>query len=116
MTTINDTLRGEQGDDQLYGRDGSDTLDGGAGNDLLDGGTGNDIYLFGHGDSEDTIWSQDATAGKRDTLKVGAGITPNDVDLIRNVDDLILTLRDSGERSDAFAAANDAVLGIRRVG
>ncbi|MFH1870442.1 MAG: calcium-binding protein [Pseudomonadota bacterium] len=94
----NDTLRGEQGDDRLYGQDGSDTLEGGAGNDLLDGGTGNDIYLFGRGDGEDTIWSQDATAGKRDTLKVGAGITANDVDLIRNVDDLILTLRDSGER------------------
>lgn len=42
MTTINDTLRGEQGDDQLYGRDGSDTLEGGAGNDFLDGWAGDD--------------------------------------------------------------------------
>ncbi|MCK9395813.1 MAG: hypothetical protein M0Q44_09510, partial [Methylobacter sp.] len=94
----NDSLLGGEGNDALYGQDGNDTLDGGLGNDLLDGGAGNDTYLFGRTSGQDTILSQDNTANKRDVLKFDAGVLPTDIDLIRNIDDLILTIRDTGNR------------------
>jgi Ca2+-binding RTX toxin-like protein/GH24 family phage-related lysozyme (muramidase) len=94
----NDSLLGDAGNDALYGQAGNDTLDGGVGNDLLDGGTGNDIYLFGRGSGQDTILSQDGTANKRDVLKLTVGVLPADIELIRNIDDLILTIRDTGDR------------------
>ncbi|MFI3156852.1 MAG: calcium-binding protein [Methylococcaceae bacterium] len=94
----NDSLLGEEGNDTLYGQDGNDTLDGGAGNDLLDGGPGNDTYLFGRTSGQDTILSQAGTVNNRDVLKLAADVLPTDIDLIRNIDDLILTLRDTGDR------------------
>ena len=94
----NDQLLGEEGSDTLYGQDGNDMLDGGAGNDLLYGGTGNDTFIFGRSSGHDTIWDHDDTIGKRDILKLGAGITADDIDLIRNIDDLVITIRDTGDR------------------
>ncbi|MDI1278940.1 calcium-binding protein, partial [Methylobacter sp.] len=94
----NDSLLGEAGNDALYGQVGNDTLDGGAGNDLLDGGVGNDTYLFGRGSGQDTILSQDDTVNKRDVLKLVTEVLPTDIDLIRNIDDLILTIHDTGDR------------------
>ncbi|WP_145840404.1 calcium-binding protein [Denitratisoma sp. DHT3] len=94
----NDHLLGNDGDDRLYGQDGNDTLEGGAGNDLLDGGAGNDTYRFGRGGGQDTIWSQDVTANKHDVLKLGDGIVAGNLTLERNADDLILTIKDSGDR------------------
>ncbi len=106
----NDNLQGEAGGDSLYGQDGNDTLDGGVGNDLLDGGAGNDTYLFGRISGQDTILSQDSTANKRDVLKLAAGVLPTDIDLIRNIDDLILTIRDTGDRvTVAGYFVNDSV-------
>ncbi|MDD2893857.1 MAG: calcium-binding protein, partial [Halothiobacillaceae bacterium] len=94
----NDNLLGSEGNDALYGQDGNDTLDGGVGNDTLDGGAGNDVYLFGRGSGRDTILSQDAATGKTDTLKFGNGIAPVDIVVERIVDDLILTILDTGDR------------------
>jgi len=94
----NDSLLGEAGNDALYGQAGNDTLDGGAGNDLLDGGVGNDTYWFGRGSGQDTLVSQDSTVNKRDVLKLATEVLPADIDLIRNIDDLILTIRDTGDR------------------
>ncbi|MBW7900131.1 MAG: hypothetical protein H3C26_01520 [Rhodocyclaceae bacterium] len=94
----NDVIQGETGDDLLFGEMGDDILNGGAGNDHLDGGKGDDKYLFGRGDGHDTIWSQDETAGKRDVLKLGEGIVQDDLTLTRNVDDLILAVRNSNDR------------------
>jgi Ca2+-binding RTX toxin-like protein len=88
----NDSLLGGEGDDILYGEEGDDTLNGGSGDDLLDGGAGNDIYLFDRGTGRDAISSQDSTINKRDVVKLGVGISPDDISVARNVDDLILTI------------------------
>lgn len=94
-----DGLFGEAGDDSLTGQDGDDTLlggldndllDGGAGRDLLDGGLGNDTYVFALGSGKDTISSFDATAGRVDVVRLGVGIT---------ADNLVATNSDWIERS-----------------
>ncbi|MHA7685913.1 calcium-binding protein [Cupriavidus sp. PET2-C1] len=117
--TQNDTLNGEagadvllggDGDDRLSGGDGNDTLDGGAGNDTLDGGTGNDVYLFGRGSGKDTVSSADTTAGKVDTLLLGAEITPSDLSLNRVGNDLIVSLRTT---SDQIKITNHFVSGYQ---
>ncbi len=45
----NDVENGGGGTDYLYGDDGNDVLDGGAGNDVIDGGSGADILHGGSG-------------------------------------------------------------------
>ncbi len=45
-----DILDGKAGDDKLYGGEGDDELYGGSGNDFLDGGTGNDYINASSGD------------------------------------------------------------------
>ncbi|MDO8311647.1 MAG: calcium-binding protein, partial [Sideroxyarcus sp.] len=115
----NDVLEGGAGDDVLLGGIGRDVLDGGAGNDVLHGNADRDLsnkayeadgdgdsYRFGRGDGHDTIidtsWWRDAI----DRIELKAGITTDDVRLqrVRTVkswwqveDDLVLTLRDTGE-------------------
>jgi Ca2+-binding RTX toxin-like protein len=71
----NDTLLGGGGIDYLYGDAGADSLDGGAGDDRLEGGAGNDTYLLNAGSGVDTITESGGAAGGRDTVKVGAGVT-----------------------------------------
>ncbi len=91
----NDVLIGGSGNDILTGSDGDDLLDGGPGNDSLSGGAGNDTYLFNRGDGRDTIiepgW------GTMDTLRLGAGIAPSDVNLRRVGYDLYLGINDSSD-------------------
>jgi len=107
-----DQLNGEDGDDSLLGGsqndtlsggNGNDTLDGGAGDDALDGGAGNDTYVFGIGSGKDTISSYDTTAGKVDTIQLGAGITTSGVTLTRESDVLVLALNSS---SDTLRVSN----------
>lgn len=88
----NGVIYGEGGNDTLAGGDGDDILNGGAGNDILSGGAGNDTYLFGRGSGQDTIDSDDTTAGKIDTVLFANGITPDQVRVSRSGDDLILAL------------------------
>jgi Ca2+-binding RTX toxin-like protein len=76
-----DTLEGGLGDDVLNGGDGNDVLDGGAGADTLQGGTGNDVYWFAAGDGQDMIIE---TGGNADVLRFKAGITPQQIALVRN--------------------------------
>ncbi len=84
----NDTLIGDasylpnslHGNDELYGGDGDDKLLGGGGNDLLVGGTGNNTYLFSKDSGHDRI---ELTAGARDAIQFGTGITRADVTFIR---------------------------------
>ena len=99
-TTGNDVVNGAAGADTLYGRagddalsggadndalsgdGGNDTLDGGAGNDQLNGGVGNNTYLFGRGDGQDVVRvTNDATAGKLNTLQMKTGVATTDVSL-----------------------------------
>ena len=88
---------GNTGANALRGGAGSDSLDGGAGNDLLDGGSGDDEYAFGRGSGNDTIASLDPTAGKSDTLRLGAGLSVNDVLVTRVANDLLVAIRGSGD-------------------
>ncbi|SEA83603.1 Ca2+-binding protein, RTX toxin-related [Desulfuromusa kysingii] len=97
----NDSLSGGAGDDILYGAGGDDTLAGNTGNDILMGGGDSDSYLFSRSDGTDTVidtagyqlseyqhdrfghgeWItvEKALNGGNDTLRFGAGITPDDV-------------------------------------
>ena len=112
-----DLLYGGSGGDQLFGEDGDDTLSGGAGNDLLAGGTensqytgrgstnaanGNDVYLFDRGDGSDTIYDQDRTANT-DVIRLGAGISSDQVVLVHSGRDLLLTFTDA---PDTLRVAN----------
>ncbi len=101
----NDLILGRGGNDTLIGGAGNDTLDGGAGNDELRGGIGSDTYRFGRGDGHDTIIEDSWHATDVDRIELKVGITPDDVHLARvrdpniwwNVDDLVLTIVDTGE-------------------
>jgi Ca2+-binding RTX toxin-like protein len=115
----NDTVDGDEGDDGLYGEAGNDLLQGGAGRDYLDGGDGNDIldgganddqliggegedtYRFGRGYGKDTINNYDtAVAGVNpvDTVELGAGIAPADVEVRRSVwNELVLSIKGTSD-------------------
>ncbi len=88
----NDTLDGGAGDDILEGWGGNDTLIGGQGYDQLNGGAGNDLYLFSRGDGPDIIYNNDAGAGRSDVLRF-TDIAAEEMDLYRNGNDLVLTLK-----------------------
>ncbi len=97
----NDVLFGETGNDVLLGGDGSDKLYGGAGNDLLDGGAqvdamdggkASDTYMFGRGDGQDAITDRDATQGNKDCIVFKTGVRPEDVQISRNYNTLVLTI------------------------
>ena len=92
-----DYLEGGAGTDTLRGGSGDDTLTGGAGQDSLFGGAGMDVYLFGRGDGQDTIQNQDEGNESADTLRFDASASPADVELRRNDDDLILTIRGTAD-------------------
>ncbi|MCA3590034.1 MAG: tandem-95 repeat protein, partial [Methylocystis sp.] len=91
------------GNDTIYGFDKSDTLDGGAGNDRLEGGVYSDTYIFKAGYGHDVIFDSAAkrageflAAGSFDTL-IMDGIAFEDVTISRFKDNLIFTLKSSGE-------------------
>ena len=95
-TNFNDTMYGYEGDDILIGGNGNDILDGGAGNDLLQGDRGNDTYKFGIGDGQDTIsdgYYGSSTDSSLDAVELGAGITPSDLELIKENYDLRINIK-----------------------
>ncbi|WP_210397906.1 calcium-binding protein [Motiliproteus sediminis] len=87
-----DVLLGGAGDDSLYGQNGADIIDGGAGNDYLRGDGGNDIYHFGRGAGQDRIYDNDWAAGNTDRIVLDADVAPADVSLLRDNNDLILSI------------------------
>ena len=105
----NDTLWGEEDNDVLYGNDVDDTLFGQAGDDIMEGGkgndtlyggeTGNDTYVFNKGDGKDIF--QDIShfgyddASQNDVIKLGSGITADDLLLKRSGTDLIISFRNN---------------------
>src|SRR5450830_1649362 len=95
----NDSLQGNEHNDVLYGEAGNDTLDGGSGNDNLQGGLGADVYLFGKGAGQDSISNHDSdVAGSNpDTILLGAGITAAGLVLTRSGEDLVLTIKETGD-------------------
>lgn len=98
----NDTLRGSDGDDHLYGGDGDDVLSDGLGNSYFAGGEGNDVYVYqlGNGHLEianyESLDNQNGVA-RNDTLKLEGGINFGDVTFAREVDDLRISIRQTGE-------------------
>ena len=92
---------GTSGDDTLDGDEGnsSDILYGITGNDTLRGGYGNDIYVFNRGDGQDTIYdygSMGAEPGEpghyEDIIAFGEGININDISVVVDDIDLIITV------------------------
>lgn len=113
-----DELYGGEGNDELYGNNGHDLLDGGLGDDYLEGGLGDDTYIWGKGQGNDTIhnavknkWNSFIDSGS-DTLKLGEGITQEDLLWAQEGNNLVATLKDGGETltfSNWFANGNNPV-------
>ncbi|MDO9107223.1 MAG: calcium-binding protein [Methylovulum sp.] len=82
--TDNDTVYGEDGNDAVQGGSGNDSLIGGKGNDTLSGGDGTDIYVFNRGDGQDTV-EDDSGEGSVNTLRLGEGVLPEQVQLANHV-------------------------------
>ncbi|AVX03475.1 iron-regulated protein FrpA [Maritalea myrionectae] len=83
-------------DDLIFGFDISDRLDGGLGNDRLEGGAASDIYVFARGYGDDVIF--DSASSNQGDVLVFQDIAFLDVDISRDDNDLIFTVRDTGER------------------
>ncbi len=96
----NDTIYGGGGDDSIYGLGGNDYLNGGDGNDslygalgddALDGGAGNDNYYFSQGFGFDTIQGLAAASSGSDVIRLGTGLTTNNVTVMIDGDNISLT-------------------------
>ncbi|MEZ5926569.1 MAG: calcium-binding protein [Hyphomicrobiaceae bacterium] len=90
------------GDDRIFGFYRADELDGGRGDDFLSGGDDGDIYHWGKGGGNDVIedrLTDQNTEVRRDSLELGAGLSPDDLIFSRigKSDDLTLTIAESGE-------------------
>lgn len=92
---INDNLSGGAGNDTIKGNTGDDILNGGIGNDVLEGGTGADTYVFGVGYGSDTIIESGVNTTEIDTVSIAAGVSPVNVSLFRDKDNLIIVLNSS---------------------
>ena len=102
-------LRYTDGDDYLVGYSSDsneralsggspETLDGGLGNDTLAGGTGDDTYIFKLGYGQDIIQeSEYIWHTNYDTVKFGAGLTPNTMEIVREGNDLIFKVKGSSD-------------------
>jgi Ca2+-binding RTX toxin-like protein len=80
------------GDDSVLAASGNDLIDGGTGNDHLVGGTGNDFYIFRRGSGQDTIIDTDPTPDNTDTIWLGSNLTPEDVQVRRLDNDMVLVI------------------------
>lgn len=115
---IDETLRGNHGDDLITGQDGRSTIFGGDGNDTIDGGAGDDNILSEDGndsvlggDGNDTIDGHDGD----DTIDAGAGndnVTAGDgEDLITGGDDNDTLNGMMGDDTIGGGLGNDSLLG-----
>uniref|UniRef100_UPI002609BFB5 calcium-binding protein n=1 Tax=uncultured Campylobacter sp. TaxID=218934 RepID=UPI002609BFB5 len=96
-------INGTNSDDVINGNSEGNFINGGKGNDTLYGGYGDDIYIFNKGDGADTIYD---TAGN-DKIKFKEGIAPSDVSFKRELDKLIISIKNNnGVNSDSIAIQN----------
>jgi len=85
-----DTIYGHEGNDIIRGYDGFDTLIGGPGDDRLEGGYASDRYEYYLGDGSDRIIEIGTNS---DTLRFNSGIAASDIQIGREINDLVLTIR-----------------------
>ncbi|MCP1445048.1 Ca2+-binding RTX toxin-like protein [Pseudomonas sp. GGS8] len=111
----NDTLNGGAGSDKLFGGAGMDTLDGGAGNDSLYGDAGNDTYQFYRGVGQDWISDYDSSVGNLDTIKVGAGLKPSDIQLSRDTYDLFVGIAGTTDKLTASGWFSNSAYRIEQI-
>ncbi|KQW35078.1 hypothetical protein ASC85_21110 [Pseudomonas sp. Root401] len=111
----NDTLNGGAGSDKLFGGAGMDTLDGGAGNDSLYGDAGNDTYQFYRGVGQDWISDYDSSVGNLDTIKVGAGLKPSDIQLSRDTYDLFVGIAGTTDKLTASSWFSNSAYRIEQI-
>jgi Ca2+-binding RTX toxin-like protein len=113
-----DTIDGGEGNDTIITGAGNDILIGGKGDDILMGGLGDDTYIYNRGDGKDTIIdsytygynnSISQNAGN-DTIKLGAGITKDDLLVTIVGSDIVVALKEEGktlaELSDTITIKN----------
>jgi Ca2+-binding RTX toxin-like protein len=81
------------GNDSITGFNTNDTITGGVGNDSLAGGDGDDRYVWARGHGADTV--TDLHGGGYGDKLVLTGINPADVSLVRNGNDVTLTIAPS---------------------
>ncbi|WP_460106694.1 calcium-binding protein [Pseudomonas sp. S3_E04] len=111
----NDTLNGGAGSDKLFGGAGMDTLDGGAGIDFLYGDAGNDTYQFYRGVGQDWISDYDSSVGNLDTIKVGAGLKPSDIQLSRDTYDLFVGIAGTTDKLTASSWFSSSAYRIEQI-
>ncbi len=80
------------------GNAGNNRLEGNTGNNILFGGLGNDTYVFGRGSGHDIIANFDAGKPSGDMVQLGAGIVDADISLLRQGDDLVLSINGSPDQ------------------
>ncbi|MFM2275239.1 MAG: hypothetical protein RL211_1111, partial [Pseudomonadota bacterium] len=89
-----DSINGGQGDDYLDGGEGDDVLDGGAGADVLVGGAGDNTYVLSIGGGQDILVRNFfAPVPATDTILVSAAIGLSNVELIRDVQDIVVRIK-----------------------
>lgn len=97
---LSNTLVGNAGNDSLDGRDGDDVISPGAGNDTVDGGAGSDTVSFA-----------DAAAGVVANLAAGMAQSGGEVDVLRNVENVIGSGFDDSLTGNHLANLLEGLLG-----
>ncbi|MBP3339273.1 MAG: hypothetical protein J6L69_07705 [Lachnospiraceae bacterium] len=115
----NDHLSGDGGNDMLDGGDGDDTLEGGIDDDKLIGGYGNDTliggedadyYYFDLGWGSDIIDDGDLhVQNYGDKLIFGEGISPDDIFMLREDNELYILNIKTGDKIHVKGAFNYAI-------
>ncbi|MGK5091769.1 calcium-binding protein [Deltaproteobacteria bacterium TL4] len=90
----NDFVDGGADNDYLDGGEGDDTLVGGQGQDTLVGGEGSDVYRFNRNDGKDTI----IELSGNDQLQFGSGIQPDELQMERSGNDVIIRIRETEDQ------------------
>jgi Ca2+-binding RTX toxin-like protein len=105
---------GSADSDDICTAAGDDTIIGGAGDDHLNGQAGSDTYVFAKDHGHDVIADVDA-GPSTDTLLFSAGITPADVLISREGDDLVVRLVGSDSKTLVEGQFLDSDHGIEQI-
>ena len=108
-TAYDDAIYGNSGNDTLRGEAGNDTLVGGTGNDNIDGGYDDDTYVWNWGDGFDIIsdYQKSSTASRNDKIKLGEGISFDDLSFERDGNDLYVYIK--SDKAQGFKLNNQFI-------